>query len=128
MVKVPVDDNVIDKYFSAKSEWKSGKRSDMVFITRQQSLPAIIVEIQNAVNNSFVLKLNEYCLNANDEYGRKPVSIVFSIKNTTKTILKESPIQTSTFFARTLLSFPWTEECILLDAYTTKEHINLWIC
>ncbi|KAI9268296.1 hypothetical protein BDA99DRAFT_505436 [Phascolomyces articulosus] len=93
--------NPIDKYFSAKSDM-----------------------IQNVVNNSFVLRLNKYCLNADDEYGCKPVFIVFSIKNTTKTILKESSIRTSTFFAYTLLSFPWAEECILLDADTIKEHIN----
>ena len=95
-----------------------------MFTAKQQSLPPIIVEIQNVVNDSFVLRLNEYCLNANDEYGRKPVSIVFSIKNTTKTIFKESSIRTSTSFARTLPSYPWAKECILLDADTIKEHIN----
>ncbi|KAG2220058.1 hypothetical protein INT45_007302 [Circinella minor] len=96
----------------------------MVFAAKQQSPPTIIVEIQNIVNDSFVSRLNKYCLNANDEYGCKPISIIFSIKKTTKSIFEKSSIRTSTSFARTLPSYPWAEECILLDADTIKEHIN----
>ncbi|KAI9259477.1 hypothetical protein BDA99DRAFT_538440 [Phascolomyces articulosus] len=78
----------IDQYSPDRNEWKTRKRSDVVYTDKKsKAFPPIIVEIQNGVNENFIHRLTGYCLNTTAKHWAKPITVVFCIQHTTRELL-----------------------------------------
>lgn len=53
-------------------------------------LPPISIEVQNQVDQRFMLRLINYCANVYDRYEVLPVVLVFVVENFSNTIYEES--------------------------------------
>ncbi|KAI8637001.1 hypothetical protein BD408DRAFT_354547 [Parasitella parasitica] len=83
-------------YISGSTEWADGKRSDALYIPRNEvtrDLPPILVEVQNHVDQRFMLRLINYCANVYDRYEVLPVVLVFVVEKFSNTIFEESFVE-----------------------------------
>lgn len=87
-------------YISGSTEWADDKRSDAIYIPRNEvtgDLPPILVEVQNHVDQRFMLRLINYCVNVYERYEVLPVVLVFVVEKFSNTIFEESFIDISLF-------------------------------
>jgi hypothetical protein len=83
-------------YISGSTEWADGKRSDILYIPRDEvthDLPPILVEVQNHVDQRFMLRLINYCANVYDRYEVLPVVLVFVVEKFSNTTFEESFVE-----------------------------------
>ncbi|KAI9266738.1 hypothetical protein BDA99DRAFT_558782 [Phascolomyces articulosus] len=89
----------INQFSPVKTEWKNGKRSNIVYTTK-------------------------HCLNAAEEYGHEPFAVVFGIRSTTNSIINKTFTHPSTPYMLQLPSYPWANKCMLLNSTSIKQHIK----
>ncbi|KAL9547419.1 hypothetical protein PS6_007157, partial [Mucor atramentarius] len=56
--------HAVDNYKPQIGEWLDGKRVDILLIpitTISESLPSVLIEIQNVVDKAYIHRLNQYC-------------------------------------------------------------------
>ncbi|CEP09835.1 hypothetical protein, partial, partial [Parasitella parasitica] len=69
-------------YTTSSAEWADGKRSDLLYTPKNGAkidLPPILIEVQNRVDQKFMLRLINYCANVYDRYEVLPVVLVFVV-------------------------------------------------
>lgn len=83
-------------YISGSTEWADGKRSDVLYVPRNEvtrDLPPVLIEVQNQVDQRFMLRLINYCANVYDRYEVLPVVLVFVVEKFSNTIFEESFVE-----------------------------------
>ncbi|KAI9269215.1 hypothetical protein BDA99DRAFT_345703 [Phascolomyces articulosus] len=130
IVKTVVGLEAFDQYLPGRTEWKPAKRSYAVYTTnKSKALPPIIIKVQNTVEERFICRLNEYCLNATTEFHKKPVVFVFSIKSTNKEVVSNTRASKVHPFMLCIPSYPWVIDCLLLSdntiqQFTQEKHLH----
>ncbi|PHZ14146.1 uncharacterized protein RHIMIDRAFT_290877 [Rhizopus microsporus ATCC 52813] len=79
-------------YLSGSTEWADGKRSDALYIPRNgvtHDLPPILIEVQNCIDQLFMIRLINYCAHVYERYEVLPVVLVFVVKKFSNTTFEE---------------------------------------
>ncbi|KAI8373103.1 uncharacterized protein BYT42DRAFT_500690, partial [Radiomyces spectabilis] len=112
-------------YRTAGTEWKNGRKSDVVYVPRlsiQSSPPPFLIEVQNVVDETFIQCVNSYCLQIIQLYSSKPVVLVFCISKVTPRSFETefTPSRLKTW----LLEYPcnaWAKVCYMVSPNSTAE-------
>ncbi|CEP10149.1 hypothetical protein [Parasitella parasitica] len=78
------------------AEWADGKRSDVFYIPRNgvtYDLSPIFFEVQNRVDQQFMLMIINYCTNAYDRYEVLPLELVFVVGKFANTRFEEKSVR-----------------------------------
>lgn len=71
-------------YEVSSNEHADGRKSDIIYLPRNEkiteTIPPLLIEIQQVISISFMKRLMRYCLNIHDSFGFFPKVIVFAIK------------------------------------------------
>ncbi|KAG2222407.1 hypothetical protein INT45_009419, partial [Circinella minor] len=125
IVETVVGPEAVDEYSPDRTEWKTGKRPDVVYTAKKsKKLPPIVVEIQNGVDEPFICRLTQYCLNATAEHYWKPIAVVFCIRSTSNRVLSNAHASKKNQFMLRVPSYPWAKDCFLLNGYSIKQFIH----
>ena len=111
----------IDTYSNAATEWRNGTRCDVLYLPEiplRNSLPPILIEVQQNVNELFMRRLMMYSLNVVSTHVHSPLPIVliFCINKVTPQSLlaKFTPLPDMPW----MKSFPcdlWAKNCYLVS-------------
>ncbi|KAI7854995.1 hypothetical protein BDC45DRAFT_440047, partial [Circinella umbellata] len=119
--------NAIDKYVAKDCEWIDGKRADALFVPHRdisESLPPVIVEIQNIVDKEFMHRLSKYCHHIYDNYHQEPVALVICINNTQVELCKKFTDTQKGLFLKKLPSDFWAKDCFIMTPSTVKQYYD----
>ncbi|ORX62725.1 hypothetical protein DM01DRAFT_1403177 [Hesseltinella vesiculosa] len=71
-----------DMYRTSPTEWFNGTRSDVLFTCdADPSMPPILIEVQQVVDDTFMRRLIGYCVSLEKQYSMLPIVLVFPIKS-----------------------------------------------
>ncbi|ORY93611.1 hypothetical protein BCR43DRAFT_553404 [Syncephalastrum racemosum] len=69
-------------------EWLAGQRKDILYVPEQQcsaSIPPVIVDVQNTIDNAFMRRLQSYCNHVYRKYDKvDPITLVLCAKTMPK--------------------------------------------
>lgn len=116
-------------YISAGTEWNNGSRSDILYMPRlpiQKSLPPILIEIQQVVNEAFMQRLINYSQNASNIYGNYPIALVFCIEKVSPIHItkKFTPVPESLWMSSLASTDFWAKNCFLVSKATLSNVIT----
>ena len=84
-ININVGKHASNNYTAKNGEWLDGKRADVLLIpttVTSESLPPILIEIQNVVDKPYMHRLSKYCNNIYDENNNiEPIALTICIKN-----------------------------------------------
>lgn len=84
MLLIYIGQHAVGNCKPQSGKWLDGKRVDFLLIpitTITESLPPVLIEIQNVVDKAYIHRLNQYCSNIYDEYCNiEPVVLTICIK------------------------------------------------
>ncbi|KAG1135549.1 hypothetical protein G6F37_012518 [Rhizopus arrhizus] len=84
--------NSQDEYIVAESEWNDGTRSDLVLEPQSQNLSPIIIEFQHRVDELFLKRAVNYCLEAYERYKKEPILLMICIETLSDGIYSETKL------------------------------------
>ncbi|KAI9468491.1 MAG: hypothetical protein EXX96DRAFT_624112 [Benjaminiella poitrasii] len=69
-------------YHSASTEWSDGTKSDVLYVPTEvnNDQPPILIEIQNSVDQAFMIRLIQYCTRVYERFQVLPVVLVFVVE------------------------------------------------
>ncbi|KAG2197611.1 hypothetical protein INT47_006674 [Mucor saturninus] len=69
-------------YHSASTEWSDETKSDILYVPTEANndQPPILIEIQNSVNQAFMIRLIQYCTRVYERFQVFPVVLVFVVE------------------------------------------------
>lgn len=117
----------MDSYISTEGSWLDGKRTDALFIPTtsiSESLPPVLVEIQNVVDMSFIHRLNKYCNHIIDQYNVTPICLTICIKSIRHELSRDFIDSTKSAILKKLASDYWAKEHLVMTPDTIMNHIE----
>ncbi|KAL9536564.1 hypothetical protein MBANPS3_012560, partial [Mucor bainieri] len=114
--------NTQDDYYVGNCEWSDGTRSDVVLEPKSSvlNLPPIIVEIQYTVNQLFMKRAVNYCLQAFKRYKVDPIILIVCV-NTLHSYVIQRTMASRFPGGYAFPSEPWAADCIILSKESLGE-------
>jgi hypothetical protein len=110
-----------------ESEWANGTRSDLVLtpdVIDNDQRP-LIVEFQQTVNNKFMKRAMNYCLQASSRYDVDPIMLIVCIDTITESPKEKLEKSKRLPCCATIPCDFWAAECLILSKESIKEYINV---
>lgn len=123
-------------YMTSGTAFVDGSECDILYVPRlatNNSLPPVILEVQNIVSRNFMLRVIRYCLNVYQFWNKLPVLVIICINKVSPKELED------TFTPKENTKYPletpclhWAESCFLLTRkvltpISMSRSKNLWI-
>ncbi|KAG1277496.1 hypothetical protein G6F66_012278 [Rhizopus arrhizus] len=128
-VSIFVGSNITNNlYHSASTEWSDGTKSDVLYVPTEVSddQPPILIEIQNSVDQAFMIRLIQYCTRVYERFQVLPVVLVFVVvKFSSKEFEKKFlPKVNTPYLLETSCEF-WAQEVNFISAKSIENHIKV---
>ncbi|KAG0862805.1 hypothetical protein G6F16_012265 [Rhizopus arrhizus] len=115
-------------YHSASTEWSDGTKSDVLYVPTEvnNDQPPILIEIQNSVDQAFMIRLIQYCTRVYERFQVLPVVLVFVVvKFSSKEFEKKFlPKVNTPYLLETSCEF-WAQEVKFISAKSIENHIKV---
>ncbi|KAI8583135.1 hypothetical protein K450DRAFT_277623 [Umbelopsis ramanniana AG] len=112
------------KYADRSTDWPHGRPSDVLSAPSEvaDSLPPVLVEVQNTIDVNFAKRTIQYCLAVNEQYGISPIVVVFGIHPTR---IANDLVQSDQLpYAKEYPCKPWAKSFYVLDPITIHSHVQ----
>ncbi|GAA5814903.1 hypothetical protein MFLAVUS_008406 [Mucor flavus] len=111
-----------DSYSVAPTECVDGSRSELVYASTQ--LPPILIEVQDQVNQKFMLSLISYASNVYRRYNELPVVLVIVTKSFYSAKFQEEfTVSADGLLLETVCKL-WAKKCFFLTADAVSNHFE----
>ncbi|KAI9494230.1 hypothetical protein BDB00DRAFT_787278 [Zychaea mexicana] len=114
-------DTPANTYTTDDTEWPDRTRCDVLYVPKlavQSSLPPVLIEVQQIVNNDFLRRAFRYAMNIIDKYDMRPVLLIFCVQGIQPASLREKLIKHPA--KPWSLKYPdhqlWTKDCLFFSA------------
>ncbi|KAI9365898.1 hypothetical protein BD770DRAFT_377499 [Pilaira anomala] len=128
IVSVLVGNHAINNYISQDGEWLDGKRADVLLVPAinvSESMPPVLIEIQNTLDNAYIHRLNKYCNYVYDKYNNfEPIAFTICIKNIREEICSMFSDTHKASYLKKLPSRFWAKEHLIMTPATIANYIH----
>lgn len=115
-------------YNSASTEWSDGTKSNVLYVPTEVSndRPPILIEIQNRVDQAFMIRLIQYCTRAFERFKVLPVVLVFVVKMFSSKEFEKKfvPKVNTPYLLETSCEF-WAREANFISLESIENHIKV---
>ncbi|KAI8637098.1 hypothetical protein BD408DRAFT_486451 [Parasitella parasitica] len=115
-------------YHSASTEWSDGTKSDVLYVPAEvnNDQPPILIEIQNSVDQAFMIRLIQYCTRVYERFQVLPVVLVFVVVKFSSKEFEQKfvPKVNTPYLLETACEF-WAQEVNFISAKSIENHIKV---
>ncbi|EIE83976.1 hypothetical protein RO3G_08681 [Rhizopus delemar RA 99-880] len=106
-------------YTAAPTELINKSKCDVLYVPNANSaFPPIIIEVQKAVDEKFIIRAIQYCTLVYQKYSKQPIIIIFGILSITMPILSLTTAFIRFPFAKELARLVWAQCCMLISSFS----------
>ncbi|KAI8047340.1 hypothetical protein BDF21DRAFT_352390, partial [Thamnidium elegans] len=125
VVKTLIGDHVSNStYTLGRCQWVNKTISDVVYLPKIQSVPPVLIEIQQKVNEDFLSRVIKYCLSLKEEHGVLPVMLIISVKGFTNKDFLSQLVNNNNHYLDTIPCQFWAKECYCLSSKSIEYHLS----
>ncbi|KAI8378077.1 uncharacterized protein BYT42DRAFT_572664 [Radiomyces spectabilis] len=125
LVDAPYCENL---YRLGESEWSDSLKSDVVYAPLDHyrtSLPPVLIEIQNGINESFLARLIKYAVNIYEIYGQFPVILIIGIgRPLPRSIAEDAKVDVDRPYLWPFKLGFWKTQCFIMTKESLSRHLN----
>ncbi|KAI9244667.1 hypothetical protein BDA99DRAFT_610062 [Phascolomyces articulosus] len=127
VLKSLVGEHAINNYTSIDDgSWIDGKKMDAFFIPKRdiQTLPPVLVQIQDTVDMSFMRQITKYGIHIIDHYEMEPIVLVIGTHIIHSSIVNMISATTKAAYLKTLPSEFCAKELFIMTPDTVKDYLT----
>lgn len=109
-----------DHYVAAPTEFIDKSKCDVVYVPhdRLSTFPPILIEVQNQVDEKFLVRAIHYSTLIYERYKTHPILVVIAVAGATNQFMGMTTSSNSFPFAREIACIGWAKQCLVLTAST----------